>query len=157
MQLAIYTTTSWWTTCTGNSAAFASTNPLWVARYASSVGSLPAGWGYETFWQYADSGSNPGDQDTFNGDMTQLKKSVDICTREHMSDTNDPRHPQACDGLRKNVAMDEEKTDPVFMTYSYFDHRIGCIHLVTKIISTAYVIMHLSNFIDFGAMNAKSL
>lgn len=40
----IYTSTSWWTTCTGNSAAFASTNPLWVARYSSSVGTLPAGW-----------------------------------------------------------------------------------------------------------------
>ncbi|PSR70738.1 hypothetical protein PHLCEN_2v13358 [Hermanssonia centrifuga] len=42
----IYTTTDWWTTCTGNSASFASTNPLWVARYASAVGTLPAGWAY---------------------------------------------------------------------------------------------------------------
>ncbi|KAJ3004798.1 hypothetical protein NUW54_g4642 [Trametes sanguinea] len=56
----IYTTTDWWTTCTGNSAAFASTNPLWIARYASSIGTLPAGWSYTTFWQYADSGPNPG-------------------------------------------------------------------------------------------------
>lgn len=40
----IYTTTDWWTTCTGNSAAFASTNPLWIARYASTIGTLPAGW-----------------------------------------------------------------------------------------------------------------
>ncbi|KAI0367680.1 glycoside hydrolase family 25 protein [Pilatotrama ljubarskyi] len=69
----IYTTTDWWTTCTGNSAAFASTNPLWLARYASSVGTLPAGWSYETFWQYADSGPNPGDQDEFNGSMQGLK------------------------------------------------------------------------------------
>lgn len=69
----IYTTTDWWTTCTGNSAAFASTNPLWLARYASAVGTLPAGWSYETFWQYADSGSNPGDQDIFNGDAAGLK------------------------------------------------------------------------------------
>ncbi|EMD40164.1 glycoside hydrolase family 25 protein [Gelatoporia subvermispora B] len=70
----IYTTNDWWNTCTGNSASFASTNPLWIASYASSVGTLPAGWDYETFWQYADSGSNPGDQDKFNGDLAGLKK-----------------------------------------------------------------------------------
>ncbi|KAI0075216.1 glycoside hydrolase family 25 protein [Panus rudis PR-1116 ss-1] len=70
----IYTTTDWWTTCTGNSAAFGSTNPLWIARYASSIGTLPAGWSFTTFWQYADSGPNPGDQDLFNGDMTGLQK-----------------------------------------------------------------------------------
>jgi GH25 family lysozyme M1 (1,4-beta-N-acetylmuramidase) len=40
----IYTTTDWWTTCTGNSAAFAANSPLWLARYASTVGTLPAGW-----------------------------------------------------------------------------------------------------------------
>ena len=74
----IYTTTDWWKTCTGNSAAFASTNPLWIAHYASSIGTLPAGWSYTTFWQYADSGSNPGDQDEFNGSLDGLKKSV--CT-----------------------------------------------------------------------------
>lgn len=28
---------------------------------------------YATFWQYADSGSNPGDQDEFNGSMAGLK------------------------------------------------------------------------------------
>ncbi|KAI0764562.1 glycoside hydrolase family 25 protein [Trametes elegans] len=70
----IYTTTDWWKTCTGNSAAFASTNPLWIARYASSIGALPAGWSYTTFWQYADSGPNPGDQDEFNGSLDGLKR-----------------------------------------------------------------------------------
>ncbi|TFY81669.1 hypothetical protein EWM64_g2346 [Hericium alpestre] len=70
----IYTTTDWWKTCTGNSAKFGSTNPLWIARYASAVGTLPAGWDYTTFWQYADSGSNPGDQDRFNGDAAGLKR-----------------------------------------------------------------------------------
>ncbi|KAH7903606.1 glycoside hydrolase family 25 protein [Hygrophoropsis aurantiaca] len=68
----IYTTTDWWTTCTGNSASFATNNPLWIADYASTIGTLPAGWEYTTFWQYADSGSNPGDQDYFNGDSTGL-------------------------------------------------------------------------------------
>ncbi|TFK39030.1 glycoside hydrolase family 25 protein [Crucibulum laeve] len=70
----IYTTTDWWKTCTGNSAAFGSTNPLWIARYVSAVGTLPAGWSFTTFWQYADSGPNPGDQDLFNGDMAGLKR-----------------------------------------------------------------------------------
>jgi len=67
----IYTTTSWWTQCTGNSSAFASTNPLWVARYNTTVGTLPAGWGYYTFWQYSDT---PVDQDWFNGDLAGLSR-----------------------------------------------------------------------------------
>ncbi|RPD75415.1 glycoside hydrolase family 25 protein [Lentinus tigrinus ALCF2SS1-7] len=70
----IYTTTDWWKTCTGNSAAFGSTNPLWIAHYAPSIGPLPAGWKYATFWQYASEGRNPGDQDEFNGSMDGLKK-----------------------------------------------------------------------------------
>ncbi|CAM5659996.1 hypothetical protein STENM327S_05038 [Streptomyces tendae] len=41
----IYTATSWWTQCTGNYGGFAAYNPLWIARYASTVGTLPAGWG----------------------------------------------------------------------------------------------------------------
>ncbi len=69
----IYSTTDWWTTCTGNSSAFSSNDPLFIARYSSSVGTLPAGWGFYTFWQYADSGTFPGDQDKFNGPMTGLQ------------------------------------------------------------------------------------
>lgn len=70
----IYTTTDWWKTCTGNSAAFATNNPLWIAHYSSSIGTLPAGWKFATFWQYADKGPNPGDQDYFNGSAANLKK-----------------------------------------------------------------------------------
>jgi len=70
----IYTTTDWWTTCTGNNGGFGSTNPLWIARYASSIGTLPAGWPFTTFWQYASSGPNPGDQDIFNGDSAGLQR-----------------------------------------------------------------------------------
>jgi GH25 family lysozyme M1 (1,4-beta-N-acetylmuramidase) len=69
---AIYSTTDWWTTCTGNYSGFAGNDPLWIARYASSAGTLAAGWGYYTFWQYADSGTFPGDQDVFNGTAAQL-------------------------------------------------------------------------------------
>ena len=68
----IYTTTDWWTTCTGNTSAYAGNDPLFIARYASSVGTLPAGWGFYTFWQYADSGTFPGDQDVFNGSHDRL-------------------------------------------------------------------------------------
>ena len=82
----IYTTTSWWVTCTGNNSGFGA-SPLWIARYGvSAPGTLPAGWselslfslfceewlervkglmmglGYYTFWQFADSGVFPGDQ-----------------------------------------------------------------------------------------------
>ncbi|WP_446666087.1 GH25 family lysozyme [Flexivirga sp. B27] len=66
----IYTTTDWWTTCTGNSTAFNSTNPLWIARYASSPGTLPGGWPYYTMWQYT---SSPIDKDYFNGDLSRVR------------------------------------------------------------------------------------
>ncbi|MFC5889430.1 lysozyme [Kitasatospora sp. CM 4170] len=69
----IYTTTNWWATCTGNYGGFGSTNPLWIARYSSSVGTLPNGWSYQTFWQYADSGTFPGDQNLFNGAYDRLQ------------------------------------------------------------------------------------
>ncbi|KAL9932552.1 hypothetical protein V8E36_008669 [Tilletia maclaganii] len=70
----IYSTADWWNTCTGGSTAFSNTNALWIARYSSSVGSLPGGWGYYSFWQYADSGTYPGDQDVWNGSLDGLKR-----------------------------------------------------------------------------------
>lgn len=73
----IYTTTDWWTTCTGNYGGFGATNPLWIARYSSSPGTLPNGWSYQTFWQYADSGTFPGDQDYFNGAYSRLQALAD--------------------------------------------------------------------------------
>ncbi len=72
----IYTTTAWWTSCTGNDGGFGETNPLWVARYASSVGTLPAGWKFQTIWQYSDSGSLPGDQDYFNGALDRVRATA---------------------------------------------------------------------------------
>jgi len=70
----IYTTLDWWKTCTGNSPAFGKKCPLVLARYGSTAGTIPAGWDYETFWQFADSGTFPGDQDLFNGDSAGLKR-----------------------------------------------------------------------------------
>ena len=69
----IYTATSWWSECTGTLANFSSTDPLWVARYSTSVGTLPYPWTIYTFWQYADTGTFPGDQDIFNGSMYRLR------------------------------------------------------------------------------------
>jgi GH25 family lysozyme M1 (1,4-beta-N-acetylmuramidase) len=70
----IYSTTDWWSTCTGNYSGFAKYDPLWIANYsASGGGTLPSGWGFYTFWQYADSGSQPGDQDVFNGAYSRLR------------------------------------------------------------------------------------
>lgn len=69
----IYTATTWWTQCTGNYGGFASANPLWIARYASDAGTLPAGWSYYTMWQYTSSGPTVGDHDKFNGALDRVQ------------------------------------------------------------------------------------
>ncbi|MER5275457.1 lysozyme [Streptomyces sp. NPDC002809] len=69
----IYTATSWWQACTGNNAGFATTNPLWVARYNTTVGELPAGWGFYTIWQYTSSGPTVGDHNHFNGALDRVQ------------------------------------------------------------------------------------
>lgn len=66
----IYTTLDWWKSCTGNTSAFSTTSPLWIARYASTPGTLPAGYDYYTFWQYS---ANGYDHDYFNGSQSRLK------------------------------------------------------------------------------------
>jgi GH25 family lysozyme M1 (1,4-beta-N-acetylmuramidase) len=73
----IYTTTSWWQTCTGNWSGPWQTSPLWIARWASSPGTLPAGAPFWSFWQYTSTGSVPGvagnvDRNDFNGDRSRL-------------------------------------------------------------------------------------
>ncbi|WP_436492789.1 lysozyme [Actinokineospora sp. HUAS TT18] len=69
-DVVIYTSTSWWSQCVGTAQAFAATNPLWVARYNTTVGTLPYNWGIWTFWQYTDS---PLDQNLFNGAYDRLR------------------------------------------------------------------------------------
>jgi GH25 family lysozyme M1 (1,4-beta-N-acetylmuramidase) len=69
---ALYSTTDWLTTCAGNSATFGANDPLWIANYNGTPNPLPAGWSTYTFWQFADHGTFPGDQDTFNGSHDQL-------------------------------------------------------------------------------------
>ncbi len=68
----IYTATSWWTQCTGDHAGFAAANPLWIARYAPTAGTLPAGWSSYTMWQYTSSGPTVGDHDKFNGALDRV-------------------------------------------------------------------------------------
>ncbi|MEV0386250.1 GH25 family lysozyme [Nonomuraea sp. NPDC050643] len=71
-HVIIYTTTSWWRTCTGNSGKFTS-NPLWLARWGADPGELPKGWKRHTFWQSADKGPLVGGGNSFNGSESQLK------------------------------------------------------------------------------------
>ncbi|WP_459735995.1 lysozyme [Streptomyces sp. E-15] len=73
----IYTATSWWSECTGDYAGFGAVNPLWVARYASTVGTLPAGWSVYTMWQYTSTGPQVGDHDRFNGSQDRLRDFAD--------------------------------------------------------------------------------
>ena len=70
----LYTNPSWWSECTGNSKAFVKTNPLVLARYSSSPGTIPGGWSTYTIWQFNDSYKYGGDSDTFNGDSAGLQK-----------------------------------------------------------------------------------
>lgn len=70
----IYTSTSWWNTCTGGHRGFGATNPLWIARYASTVGPLPAGWSSYAMWQYTSTGATVGDHDRFDGSVDALRE-----------------------------------------------------------------------------------
>ncbi|TJZ58835.1 lysozyme [Streptomyces piniterrae] len=69
----IYTSTNWWKACTGNSTRFGRTNPLWIPRYGTSIGPLPAGWRFQTIWQHTSSGKPIGDRNRFNGPYSRLK------------------------------------------------------------------------------------
>ena len=69
----IYTTTDWWTTCTGNYSGFWANSPLWLARYSSAPGTLPAGAGTWSFWQYSSTGPFAGDSNQWHGALDRLK------------------------------------------------------------------------------------
>jgi len=78
-DVVVYTTASWWNSCTGSWTGMASKSPLWVAHWGASSPSLPAGWSSTTwsFWQYTASGSVSGisgnvDRDHFNGTRDRL-------------------------------------------------------------------------------------
>ena len=69
----LYTTTDWWNTCIGNYNAWSGNSPLWIARYASTVGALPPGYSVYSFWQWSSSATFAGDSDVWNGTLARLK------------------------------------------------------------------------------------
>ena len=70
---AIYTTTDWWTQCTGNTPAFRN-QPLHIASYRTvSPGTLPAGWAKYDIWQYSSLGPFVGDSNVFSGSYAELQ------------------------------------------------------------------------------------
>ncbi|RDI31609.1 hypothetical protein DFR72_1031, partial [Lentzea flaviverrucosa] len=48
---------------------FSSTNPLWLARYAATVGPMPFKWPFHTIWQHS---AAPIDQNVFSGGADRL-------------------------------------------------------------------------------------
>jgi GH25 family lysozyme M1 (1,4-beta-N-acetylmuramidase) len=68
----IYTSTGWWTQCTGHQGDFSADSPLWIASYGDTPGPLPYRWADYTFWQYGDSGTAGIGLDEFNGTYGQL-------------------------------------------------------------------------------------
>ncbi|HEY8458510.1 MAG TPA: lysozyme [Actinopolymorphaceae bacterium] len=77
-DVVIYTSPSFWNTCTGGWNGMASRSPLWVAHWTSNHSpSLPSGFSIWTVWQYTSTGSVPGisgnvDRDKFNGSRDRL-------------------------------------------------------------------------------------
>jgi lysozyme len=71
----IYTLTSFWNQYFNDQFGG---YPLWLARYSSAPGSLPAGWSKWTFWQYSQSLTISGvngnvDHDYFDGTAADLQ------------------------------------------------------------------------------------
>ena len=78
---AIYSTTGWWSTCTGNTPSFGN-SPLFIASWpsdsSSGPGTLPNGWPSYTFWQWTDNTTQPsptGTQ-TVDGDVLSTSQSL---------------------------------------------------------------------------------
>ncbi|WP_062204941.1 lysozyme [Streptomyces sp. NBRC 109706] len=76
-DVVIYTTASWWNTCTGNWTGMSAKAPLWVAHWTTGSPTIPAGFPTWTVWQYTDSGSISGisgnvDRNKFNGSRDRL-------------------------------------------------------------------------------------
>jgi GH25 family lysozyme M1 (1,4-beta-N-acetylmuramidase) len=78
----IYTATSWWKPMIGDVKSYKTVKfgdcPLWIARYASTVGGLPAPWSSYAIWQYSATGSVSGikgntDLDSLNVSLESLK------------------------------------------------------------------------------------
>ncbi|MFD3627617.1 MULTISPECIES: lysozyme [Streptomyces] len=77
-DVVIYTTASWWNTCTGHWTGMSSKSPLWVAHWTSAASpTIPSGFPTWTVWQYTSTGSVGGvagnvDRNKFNGSRDRL-------------------------------------------------------------------------------------
>ncbi|MGR8007641.1 lysozyme [Streptomyces hypolithicus] len=77
-DVIIYTTGSWWNTCTGNWTGMSAKAPLWVAHWGVSNPTVPSGFPTWTFWQYTATGRVSGvagdvDRNKFNGSLSRLQ------------------------------------------------------------------------------------
>lgn len=77
-DVVIYTSASWWNSCTGGWGGMSAKSPLFVAYWTTGASPvIPGGFPYWTFWQYSDSGSVSGisgavDRDRFSADRSRL-------------------------------------------------------------------------------------
>lgn len=77
-DVLIYTSPSWWNSCTGGWSGMSARSPLIVADWTTAADpTIPAGFPYATLWQYTDAGSVSGvsgavDRDKFNGTSARL-------------------------------------------------------------------------------------
>lgn len=76
-DVVIYTTASWWNTCTGSWTGMAAKAPLWIAHWGVSSPNVPSGFPTWTIWQYTATGRVSGvsgdvDRNKFNGSMSRL-------------------------------------------------------------------------------------
>jgi GH25 family lysozyme M1 (1,4-beta-N-acetylmuramidase) len=77
-DVVIYTSASWWNSCTGGWSGMSTRSPLDAASWTSAADpTIPTGFPYATMWQYTDAGSVSGisgavDRDKFNGDHSRL-------------------------------------------------------------------------------------
>ncbi|WNI27485.1 GH25 family lysozyme [Streptomyces sp. ITFR-6] len=77
-DVVIYTSPSWWNSCTAGWTGMSARSPLWVAHWTSAGSpSIPTGFPFWTVWQYTSTGSVSGisgnvDRDRFSGDRSRL-------------------------------------------------------------------------------------
>ncbi|WP_103888711.1 GH25 family lysozyme [Actinacidiphila yanglinensis] len=77
-DVLIYTSASWWSSCTGSWSGMSARSPLVAASWTSAADpTIPSGFPYATIWQYTDAGSVSGisgavDRDRFNGDHSRI-------------------------------------------------------------------------------------
>ncbi|MDO4916980.1 MAG: GH25 family lysozyme [Rothia sp. (in: high G+C Gram-positive bacteria)] len=86
---AVYTTTDWWQTCTGNTSLF-NYLPLHLANYSSTPGYMPNGWSTYDIWQYSPEGPFSGDSNVFNGTLSDLRSFATVASYQPKGARNIP-------------------------------------------------------------------